>query len=174
MPIDAVVFDIGRVLIDWQPEAFYDRTIGPDRRKALFSEVDLHGMNLGVDLGDDLEEAVEGLAVAHPGWAAEIRLWQSHWLAMASPEIPGSVHLLRQLKARGVPLFALTNFGAAWSNPIRRSTRWSSGTRVRGPPACSLPTTSPRMSRPPRPVGGTPTFSTGPRGGRHGWSRKGC
>jgi len=113
MPIDAVVFDIGRVLIDWQPEAFYDRTIGPERRKALFSEVDLHGMNLAVDLGGDLEEAVERLAAAHPGWAAEIRLWQSHWLEMASPEIPGSVQLLRDLKARGVPLFALTNFGAA-------------------------------------------------------------
>lgn len=111
MPIDAVVFDIGRVLIDWQPEALFDRHLGPDRRRALFDEVDLHGMNLSVDLGADLAQAVEDLATRHPGWADAIRMWQSHWLEMASPEIPGSVRLLRALKARGVPVFALTNFG---------------------------------------------------------------
>ena len=36
----AVIFDIGNVLTRWQPEAFYDRVIGPDRRQALFAEVD--------------------------------------------------------------------------------------------------------------------------------------
>jgi len=113
MPIDAVVFDIGRVLIDWQPEAFYDRTIGADRRAALFSEVDLHGMNRTVDLGVDIETAVEGLAAQHPGWAAEIRLWNSHWLEMASPEISGTPDLLKAVKATGIPVFALTNFGTA-------------------------------------------------------------
>lgn len=112
MSIDAVVFDLGRVLIDWQPEAFYDRRIGADRRAALFSEVDLHGMNVSVDLGADFEAAVEALAAQHPEWADEIRFWRSHWLEMASPEIPGSVRLLKALKARGVPVLALTNFGA--------------------------------------------------------------
>ncbi|TCP60951.1 2-haloacid dehalogenase [Rhodovulum bhavnagarense] len=112
MPIDAVVFDIGRVLIDWQPEKFYDRAIGPDRRRALFDAVDLYRMNDGVDLGADFAESVEALAAAHPDWAAEIRLWRSHWIEMAQPEIPGSVRVLRALKARGVPVYALTNFGA--------------------------------------------------------------
>ncbi|TCM79683.1 HAD family hydrolase [Rhodovulum steppense] len=111
MPIEAVIFDIGRVLIDWQPEAFYDRQIGPGRRRALFAEVDLHGMNLSVDLGADLDEAVAALADRHPGWADAIRMWQSHWLDMASPEIPGTAQILRAVKARGVPVFALTNFG---------------------------------------------------------------
>ncbi|TCP40618.1 HAD family hydrolase [Rhodovulum marinum] len=111
MPIEAVIFDIGRVLIDWQPEAFYDRMIGPERRRALFSEVDLEGMNLSVDLGADLSEAVAGMAARHPDWAAEIRLWESHWLEMASPAIPASVRILTALKSRGVPVFALTNFG---------------------------------------------------------------
>lgn len=113
MPIDAVVFDIGRVLIDWQPEAFFDRQIGPDRRRALFQQVDLHGMNLSVDRGVDLARAVEALTGGHPGWADEIRMWQSHWLEMASPEIPGSVAILKALKARGVTVLALTNFGTA-------------------------------------------------------------
>lgn len=111
MPIDAVVFDIGRVLIDWQPEAFFDRRIGPDRRRALFAEVDLHGMNQSVDLGADLAQAVAELAARHPGWAGDIRLWESHWLEMASPAFPDTVRVLKTLKARGVPVFALTNFG---------------------------------------------------------------
>jgi len=41
MAIEAVVFDIGNVLLEWYPEQFYDRKIGTDRRKQLFSEVDL-------------------------------------------------------------------------------------------------------------------------------------
>jgi len=111
MPIEAVIFDIGRVLIDWQPEAVYDRAIGPERRRALFDEVDLHGMNLSVDLGADLSDAVEALAARHPDRADEIRLWQSRWLEMASPAFPDTVRILKALKARGVPVFALTNFG---------------------------------------------------------------
>ncbi|MBK1637260.1 HAD family hydrolase [Rhodovulum adriaticum] len=111
MTADAVVFDIGRVLIDWQPEEFYDRALGPDRRRTLFDAVDLYTMNAHVDRGADLHDAVEALAAAHPGWAAEIRLWRDSWLDMAQPEIPGSVRLLRALKARGVPVYALTNFG---------------------------------------------------------------
>ncbi|MBN2907661.1 MAG: HAD family phosphatase [Rhodobacteraceae bacterium] len=111
MPIEAVIFDIGRVLIDWQPERMFDRHLGPDRRKALFSSVDFWTMNDAVDLGADFDQAVADLASRHPDFAADIRLWHTHWLDMASPEIPGSVHLLRALKARGVPVFALTNFG---------------------------------------------------------------
>lgn len=111
MPIDAVIFDIGRVLIDWQPEAFFDRVIGPARRRAMFEAVDLYAMNDGIDRGDDFRGAVYALADRHPEFADAIRLWHDRWVEMASPEFPASVHLLHALKARGVPVFALTNFG---------------------------------------------------------------
>jgi len=107
----AVIFDIGKVLIEWDPEGFFDRAIGPAARRALFAEVDLHGMNLDIDRGAPFRETVYGLADRHPGHAAAIRMWHDRWIEMASPEIPGSVALLRALRARGVPVFALTNFG---------------------------------------------------------------
>ena len=46
---EAVIFDIGNVLIEWRPERFYDRLIGQARRRALFAEVDLHAMNDRID-----------------------------------------------------------------------------------------------------------------------------
>ncbi|WIY26627.1 HAD family hydrolase [Parasedimentitalea psychrophila] len=111
MAIKAVVFDIGNVLIEWHPERFYDAQIGPNRRRALFAEVDLHGMNLNVDRGHDWRNSVYELAEKHPEWQDEIRLWHDSWLQMAAPEIPHSTRLLRALKANGTPVFALSNFG---------------------------------------------------------------
>lgn len=109
--IQAVVFDIGRVLMHWDPEGFYDREIGEDRRRALFTDVDLHGMNDQIDLGWNIAEAVATTSAQHPEHAEEIQLWHKNWLDMASPDIPESAHMLRRLKARGTPVFALTNFG---------------------------------------------------------------
>ena len=109
--IDAVVFDIGNVLLEWNPQRFYDRRIGPDRRAALFAAVDLDGMNLEVDRGAPFAASVRALAAQHPDWAEEIALWETGWLEMASPAIPGSVELLHRLRAKGVRCLALSNFG---------------------------------------------------------------
>lgn len=108
---EAVVYDIGNVLIEWNPERFYDSRLGRARRAALFAEVDLHGMNDRIDAGAPFHQTVYGLAAAHPAWAAEIRWWHDHWIDMASPRIEGSITLLRRLRAKRVPVFALSNFG---------------------------------------------------------------
>ncbi len=112
MQPEAVIFDIGNVLTRWQPEAFYDRVLGEDRRRALFSAVDLHEMNALVDDGALFRETIYGWADRHPGWAAEIRMWYDRWIELASPRIEGSIALLRALRAKGVPVFCLTNFGS--------------------------------------------------------------
>jgi 2-haloacid dehalogenase len=109
--IGAVVFDIGNVLLRWDPEGFYDRVIGPERRARLFAEVDLSAMNARVDMGESFTGLVAETAAAHPGWAAEIALWRDRWIEMAAPEIPETVAVLRALRARGVPVLALSNFG---------------------------------------------------------------
>jgi 2-haloacid dehalogenase len=107
----AVIFDIGNVLTRWQPEAFYDRVIGEDRRRALFAEVDLHRMNDIVDEGALFRETIYDWADRTPHWRAEIRLWYDRWIELASPRIEGAIALQRALRAKGVPVFALTNFG---------------------------------------------------------------
>lgn len=108
---EAVVFDIGNVLIHWQPERFYDTVMSPDDRTRMFAEIDLHAMNEAIDAGAPFRDTIYDWAARHPEWTDKIRLWHDNWLDMASPAIPQSVRLLRALKARGVPVFALTNFG---------------------------------------------------------------
>ncbi len=111
MAVEAVVFDIGNVLIEWKPERFYDARIGEERRRALFAGVDLHGMNDLVDRGAPFKETIYRTAEDYPAFADEVRMWFDHWIEMATPEIPHSISLLRALRARGVPVFALSNFG---------------------------------------------------------------
>ncbi len=111
MPIELVVFDIGNVLIEWNPERYYDRVIGRERREAMFAEVDLHGMNDGIDRGGPFRETIYDCAETYPQWRDEIRQWHDNWIELASPAIDHSVRLLRSLRARGVPVHALTNFG---------------------------------------------------------------
>lgn len=108
----AVIFDIGNVLVEWRPDALYDARLGRAERERLFAEVPLSAMNLDVDRGAPLGPSVEALAAAHPAWAIAIRWWHDDWDMMFSPVIDRSVRLLRALRAAGVPVFALTNFGA--------------------------------------------------------------
>jgi 2-haloacid dehalogenase len=108
--IRAVVFDVGRVLVGWDPEGFYDRHFGRARREAFFAAVPIHAMNIGLDRGDPWPGAVHALANAYPDWRDEILCWQTGADQMTGPPIDHTVRLLRALKARGVPVYALTNY----------------------------------------------------------------
>ncbi len=112
MQVEAVIFDIGNVLIEWQPERYYDGVIGPERRQGMFAEVDLFAMMDRIDAGAHFSDTVEEVALAHPEWTPEIRQWRDNWNELARPEIAHSVRLLRALRARGIPVFVLSNFGA--------------------------------------------------------------
>jgi|TARA_B110000908_G_scaffold158207_1_gene199088 2-haloacid dehalogenase len=111
MTAKAVIFDIGNVLIEWQPEQFYDAVIGEARRRALFETLDLHAMNERVDLGENFTKVVTQAAQSIPDWSDEIMMWHDRWLDMASPAIEHSGRLMAALQAKGVPVFSLTNFG---------------------------------------------------------------
>ncbi len=107
----AVVFDIGNVLIQWQPERFFDAEIGAERSRALFAAIDLHAMNDRVDRGENFTQVLTETAAAHPDWQTELDLWHTRWLDIAAPEIDHSVRLMVALQERSVPVFSLTNFG---------------------------------------------------------------
>lgn len=111
MAIKAVIFDIGNVLIGWQPEQFFDRVVGQERRKGFFAEIDLHGMNDRIDAGQNFHDVLGETRDAHPDWAEELTIWHDRWIEMAAPAIDHSVRLLRALRRAGHPVFALSNFG---------------------------------------------------------------
>lgn len=111
MTPSVVIFDIGNVLIEWIPEDFYIREIGRTRQEQLFAAVDLHEMNNQVDMGADFKGTIYDWADAHPEWGNEIRMWHDRWLEVAGDVIEHSVRMMRALRAKDVPVHALTNFG---------------------------------------------------------------
>lgn len=112
MPINAVIFDIGNVLIAWQPERYFDRVIGVDARRAMCAQVDIPALMDRIDAGADFATEVARTAARHPDWSDTILHFRDHWCDMAQPAIAHSVRLLAALQARGVRTFALSNFGA--------------------------------------------------------------
>lgn len=108
----AVVFDIGNVLMGWHPERVYAQLIpDPATRKAFFDETQIFEMNLEVDRGAPFKEYIYAHAAKFPRYETLIRAWHDRWIEMASPAIDGTVTILRALKARGVTVCALSNFG---------------------------------------------------------------
>lgn len=99
--VEAVVFDIGNVLLEWQPERHYDRLMPRAAREAMFAEVDLHAMNDAIDRGAPFRETVFACAERYPRWRDAIRLWHDDWIQMAAPEIPHSVRFCARSAPRG-------------------------------------------------------------------------
>ena len=110
--VAAVIFDIGNVLIEWQPERYYDRIIGPDRRRAFFGAFDFHGLMNKIDECAPFAPTINAAMSETPEWAQELAILRDNWCDLAQPEIPHSVRLLTALKSNGVPVFVLSNFGA--------------------------------------------------------------
>lgn len=111
MKLKAVVFDIGNVLIEWQPERFFESIIGQERSRAFFDAIDLHAMNDRCDIGGNFSDLIAETIAKHPDWRNELTIWHDRWIDIASPTVDHSVRLMQALQAKGVSVFSLTNFG---------------------------------------------------------------
>lgn len=111
---DTIIFDLGSVLIDWNPRYLYRKIFATEAEIDNFLQtICTPDWNEEQDAGRSLQEATEMLVSSHPAHEAQIRAYYGRWKEMLGGEIPGSVQLLRQLKDSGkYKLYALTN----WSN----------------------------------------------------------
>ena len=113
MPIKAVVFDLGGVLIDWDPRYLYRKLLTDEAAVEEFlATVCTPEWNAEQDRGRPFAEGVAELVERHPAHAAAIAAYSERWEEMLGGEIPGTVELLAELRAAGMPLYALTNWSA--------------------------------------------------------------
>ncbi len=113
MPVSTVIFDLGGVLVDWNPDYLYRKLI-PDTaaRHWFLTEVCNGAWNAQQDRGRDWEAAIAEKTAQFPQHAALIRAYRDRWIETIGGRIEATVAVLDELKARGVPLYALTNWAA--------------------------------------------------------------
>lgn len=114
MAINTLIFDLGGVLIDWNPEYVFRELIpDPERRQYFFDNICTHEWNVEQDAGRPLAVATELLVDQHPEWEPEIRAYYDRWADMLGGPIPETVELLREIRDEGrLRLLALTNWSA--------------------------------------------------------------
>jgi 2-haloacid dehalogenase len=116
-----IVFDLGGVLIDWDPRHLYRKLFDDAAAMERFlAEICTAAWNAEQDRGRPWAEAVAELATRHPAQRALIEAYHLRWDEMLAGPIEGSVALLAELRAAGQRLCALTNWSAE-TFPIPRA-----------------------------------------------------
>ncbi len=116
----AVIFDIGRVLYDWDPRILYRLLIDDDRAlDAFLRDVVTHEWHFQHDAGRDFAETSAELVALYPQHADLIAAWGPRFLESIGDPMPGMPALVDELEAAGVPLFGITNFSHEFWPPFR-------------------------------------------------------
>lgn len=112
--VSAVVFDVGGVLLDWDPRYLYRRLFDGDERamERFLAQVCSPGWHAAQDLGYNVEQACRELAGRHPGQAELIMAWAAGTEDMVAGPIAGTVEILAELKRRGIACYVLSNMEA--------------------------------------------------------------
>lgn len=109
--IRTVVFDLGGVLLDWDPRYLYRDLFKDDEQMEYFlGSVCTSSWNHTLDLGRSWNDARDELVARHPDYKDYIEMYWDRWLDMFSGPIHESVDLLMYLKRKKVPLLALSNW----------------------------------------------------------------
>ena len=108
-----VTFDLGGVLIDWNPRYLYQKLFDDEAEMERFlAEVTTQEWNAAQDAGRPWSEAVEVLSAKFPDHRDLIDAYHTRWPEMLGEAIHGTVAILDELRARGVRLYALSNWSA--------------------------------------------------------------
>jgi len=112
--ITTIIFDLGGVLIDWNPRYVYRQIFESEERIDWFFEnICTSEWNEHQDAGRSLEEATEELVAKYPEHENEIRAYYDRWEEMLGGAINETVEILRSLKETNkYKLYALTNWSA--------------------------------------------------------------
>lgn len=108
--IDAVLLDMGGVVLGWDPVRLYAQLLG-DRgaAEALIDEIDLHHWNERADLGEAYDELLPRWQAAHPHRAAEIAAYRERWADTLTGPVPGVADVVDAVRDAGVPVVLLSN-----------------------------------------------------------------
>lgn len=123
--IDTIVWDLGGVLIDWDPRHLYRRVFDDvDEMERFLAEVCTWEWHHRHDGGVPFAESIPALVADHPAHAENIRLWETRYLDMVAGEIEESVDVLRDARALGIRQLALTNMPAEIDELLREHFDW--------------------------------------------------
>ena len=197
----AVVFDLGGVLLDWNPRYLYRKLFDGDEAamEQFLAQVCTPSWHAAHDLGYSIFQACSELAERDPAQADLIRAWGQRSEEMVAGPIAGSVAILADLKQRGVACYALSNMEAeTFPLRLRRFAfmRWFDGHVISGLEGMAKPdpriyrllldryrlrpgtrcssTTGPTISRPPRPSGCARSSSSLRLSCAPSWNPSGC
>lgn len=114
MKIETIIFDLGGVLVDWNPEYVYLNEFNGDRKKMqwFFDNICTSSWNEEQDGGYPMADATEERINLFPKYKKLIKMFYGRWEEMLKGEIGETVEILHKLKRKKYKLIALTNWSA--------------------------------------------------------------
>jgi len=115
MAVNTIIWDLGGVLVDWNPNYVFHETYfdSPEKRAYFFEHICTHDWNEQQDAGRSIVEATQELVAKFPDWESSIRDYYGRWTDMLNGPVHGTVDIFRELIAGGkYKHFALTNWQA--------------------------------------------------------------
>jgi 2-haloacid dehalogenase len=142
--INTLIFDLGGVLIDWNPRYLYRKIFKEEEQVTWFLEnICTSEWNDLQDAGRSFEEATAELVEKHPEFAGPITAWYTRWQETISGPIEGTVNILKEIKdSQLFRLYALTNWSAEtfpWALQNFDFLNWFEGIVVSGMEKCRKP-----------------------------------
>lgn len=123
--VEAVVFDLGGVLVDWNPRYLYRKLFDDEAAMERFlAEVCTPAWHAEIDRGRPMAEAVAALCQRYPEHAPMIEAYEARWPEMFKGTIAGSVDILTAIQETGRPVYAVTNFPGEKFESFRRNFRF--------------------------------------------------